>query len=134
MAKTTSAYTGYVAKLIKIVYMNGVEQSREEFNHSTYKKVDAVYSVGIASANAEATGAVNSAVASQDLATIQSAIAQWNDAAQAQAAAEAQAKAAEEKAKKEEEEESKKDDSDSDSKTTTESSESSESESSSEGE
>ncbi|MCR5397672.1 MAG: VanW family protein [Lachnospiraceae bacterium] len=127
MAKTTSAYTGYVAKLIKIVYMNGVEQSREEFNHSTYKKVDAVYSVGIASANAEASGAVNSAVASQDLATIQSAIAQWNDAAQAQAAAEAQAQAQAAEQAKKAEEESEKEDSDSDSKKSSESSESSES-------
>lgn len=93
MAKTASAYTGYVAKLWKIVYKNGVEESREEFNHSTYKKVDAVYSVGIASGNAEASSAVNSAIATQDLPTIQAAMAQWNDAAQAQAAADAQAAA-----------------------------------------
>ena len=101
MAKTASAYTGYVAKLWKIVYKNGVEESREEFNHSTYKKVDAVYSVGIASGNAEASGAVNSAIASQDLATIQAAMAQWNDAAQAQAAADAAAAQAAAKAKEE---------------------------------
>ncbi|MCR4674580.1 MAG: VanW family protein, partial [Lachnospiraceae bacterium] len=49
MQKTTSAYTGYIAKLVKVVYLNGVEQSREDFNKSTYKKVDAVYSVGTAS-------------------------------------------------------------------------------------
>ncbi|MCR5546175.1 MAG: VanW family protein [Lachnospiraceae bacterium] len=99
MQKTTSAYTGYVAKLVKVVYMNGVEQSREDFNKSKYKKVDAVYAVGTASGSADATEAMNAAIASQDLATIQSAMSQWNDSALAEAAA------AKKKAKEEEEEE-----------------------------
>ena len=80
LAKTKSSYTGYKATLWKIVYINGVEQSREEFNHSTYKKVDAEYAVGTYTTSEEALVAINNAIASQDLAQIQSAIAQYSGA------------------------------------------------------
>lgn len=85
------AHTGYKARLWKIVTVDGVEQSREVFNNSTYKATNNVYAVGIASANANASAAVNAAIATQDKATIDAAIAQWNDAAlAAQQAAAAQ--------------------------------------------
>ena len=60
--------------------MNGVEQSREDFNTSKYKKIDAEYEVGTASANG-GTDAMNAAIATQDEATIKATMAQYADAA-----------------------------------------------------
>ena len=80
LQKTVTPYTGYQAKLVKIVYMNGVEQSREDFNTSKYKKIDAEYEVGTASANG-GTDAMNAAIATQDEAIIKATMAQYADAA-----------------------------------------------------
>ena len=84
------AHTGYSARLWKIVTVNGVEQSRDVFNNSTYRSTDNVYAVGTASSSAQASAIVSAAVSSQDLGTIQAAIGQAQ-AVVAQQAAEAAA-------------------------------------------
>ncbi len=90
ISKVQSSHTGYTARLWKIVTVDGVEESREIFNNTTYQMSPTIYEVGTASSSAEATAAMNAAIATGDLATIQAAAAQWNDAA-LQAAAEAAA-------------------------------------------
>lgn len=82
-----SAHTGYNAQLWKIVKVNGVEQSREIFNKSTYKPSPKIVLVGVASSNGDAVAAMNAAIASQDEGTINAAAGQWNDAAIAAAQA-----------------------------------------------
>lgn len=74
-----SAHTGRVAQLWKVVKLNGVEQSREVFNKSTYNPSPKIVTVGTASASPEAVAAINAAIGSQDEGTINAAIAQWND-------------------------------------------------------
>lgn len=117
ISQTQSSHTGYTAQLWKVVTVNGVEESREIFNKSTYKASPRIVVVGIASGNGEAAAAMNAAVASQDEGTIRAAAAQWNDAAvtarqQEQAAADAAAAAAQqqqlEEQKRKEEEQKKK--------------------------
>lgn len=88
ISQKQSSHVGYTAQLWKIVKVDGVEQSREVFNKSTYKPSPRIVIVGTASANPEAAAAMNAALASQDQATIEAAAAQWNDAALAQQAAE----------------------------------------------
>ena len=80
LQKTVTPYTGYKAKLVKIVYMNGVEQSREDFNKSTYKKVDAQFDVGTATAGGD-SAEMRAAIATQDEATIKNTMAALTDAA-----------------------------------------------------
>lgn len=75
------AHPGIKAQLWKVVTVNGQEVSREVFNKSTYKASIAYYNVGVSSSNPEATAAVKAAIATNDLATIQKAVAKWNDAA-----------------------------------------------------
>lgn len=97
MSQTQSSHTGYTAQLWKVVTVNGVEQSREIFNKSTYKASPRIVAVGTASGSPEAVNAMNAAIASQNEGAISAAIAQWNDAAiaaQQQAQAEADAAAA----------------------------------------
>ncbi|MCD7982279.1 MAG: VanW family protein [Clostridiales bacterium] len=97
ITKVQSSHTGYTARLWKIVTVDGVEESREIFNNTTYQMSPTIYEVGTASSSAEATAAMNAAIATGDLATIQAAAAQWNDAAlQAAAEAEAEEEATEE--------------------------------------
>ena len=62
--------------------VDGVEQSRDIFNKTTYKASPAIYSVGVSSANAEATAAMKAAIATQDEGTIRAAAAQWKNAVQ----------------------------------------------------
>lgn len=83
---TQKAHTGYTAKLWKIVTVDGVEQSRDVYNNSTYKVSNKIVSVGVMSDNAEATAAMQAAIATQDEATIQAAMAQYNAEALAAAA------------------------------------------------
>ncbi len=94
MGQTQSSHTGYTAQLWKVVTVNGVEESREIFNKSTYKASPRIVAVGTASGNPEAVSAMHAAIASQNEGTIRASAAQWNDAAVAaaqQAAAEAAA-------------------------------------------
>ena len=83
-----SAHTGYTAQLWKVVTLNGVEQSREVFNSSTYKASPRIVQIGTASASPEAVAAINAAIGSQDAGAINAAAAQWsNDAIAARQAA-----------------------------------------------
>ncbi|SCP98876.1 Vancomycin resistance protein YoaR, contains peptidoglycan-binding and VanW domains [Anaerobium acetethylicum] len=90
---TQSSHRGYVAKLYKIVYENGVQVSKEEVNKSTYKAAPKYVSVGTAGASAEAAATIAAQAAAGDTAgakaTAQAAAAQ-NAAAEAAAAAAAQ--------------------------------------------
>lgn len=97
ITKDQSEHVGYVAQLWKVVTENGEEKSRDVFNKSTYKPSPRIMLVGVASANPEAVGAINAAIATQDEATINAAAAQWNDAAIAEAQQAAQQAAEEEK-------------------------------------
>lgn len=76
MKKTVSAHTGMKAKLWKVVTENGVEVSRTVVNNSSYGASPATYSVGIATDNAQAKSIVTSAIATQNEAQINAAIAQ----------------------------------------------------------
>lgn len=89
--RTQKAHVGKVAKLWKIVLVDGVEQSREVFNNSKYNASPDIYSVGTASANADAVYAITTALTSQDEATIRAAAEYWSDTAIAAREQEAQA-------------------------------------------
>ena len=71
-----SAHVGKVAKLWKIVKMNGVEQSREEFNNSNYSASPKIILVGTNTASDEARAYIQNAIASQNEAGIYAAAAQ----------------------------------------------------------
>ncbi len=90
--KTVDAgHTAMKAQLWKVIYENGVEASRKVINKSNYRSSEATVSIGIASSSAAATELVKNAVASQNEATINAAIAQAKDIiAKEQAAAQQQ--------------------------------------------
>ena len=58
------------------MYENGAEVSRDVINNSTYEKSDQIVEVGTMSDNAEAAELVRKAIASQDKAAIEAAVAQ----------------------------------------------------------
>ncbi len=58
-----SAHVGYVAELWKVVKVDGVEESRTLVNKSTYKPSPRTGSFGIASADPNATAAMQAAIA-----------------------------------------------------------------------
>lgn len=103
ITKTQSSHTGKTARLWKIVTVDGVEQSRDVFNKTSYAMSPTIYAVGTSSGNAEAVAAMKAAVATQDEATIRAAAAQWNDAAIEKAKAEEEQKKQEEEQKKQQE-------------------------------
>ncbi len=72
-----SAHTGVVAKLWKIVTVDGVEESREEFNNTTYQMSPTIYEVGVSTSNEAAQSAIYSAISSQSLDQIYSVIASY---------------------------------------------------------
>lgn len=76
MNTTGSPHTGKVVQLWKVVYQDGNEVSRDVVNNSTYNKSDRIIKVGTKSDNAEASALVANAVATQDKAKIDEAIAQ----------------------------------------------------------
>ena len=76
MEYSGSPSNGMSAQLWKIVYEDGEEVSRDVINTSEYTKSDQIIKVGIACDNAEASALVSSAVSSQNLDQITSAIAQ----------------------------------------------------------
>ena len=82
-----SSHTGYVAELWKIVKEDGEEVSREQVNKSTYKPSPRTATVGTASADPNATAAVNAAIATQNIGHVRNVIAAVNDPAQAAALA-----------------------------------------------
>jgi vancomycin resistance protein YoaR len=107
-----SAHTGYTAQLWKVVTVDGVEESREVINNSTYKAVPRTAAVGTATSDPNVSSAIQAAIATQSIdyvravlaggttttttaeqqaAAQQQAIQQQQEAAAAQAAAEAAA-------------------------------------------
>lgn len=93
ISTTQSKHMGYVARLWKIVTVDGVEQSRDAINKSTYKSSPKIVNVGTASADPNATAAVNAALATGDEATIYATVAQYSGAGQTPAEAPAEAPA-----------------------------------------
>lgn len=63
----SSAYTGYKAKLWKVVKVNGVEQSREQVNSSTYRAVARMATVGMYTTDAAVLNQMNAAVATGNI-------------------------------------------------------------------
>lgn len=64
--QTEAPYTGYVAKLWKVVTENG-EETRTQVNDSTYQMHPAKYTVGTTTDNAEAKSAIYDAIEKNDL-------------------------------------------------------------------
>ena len=111
-----SSHTGKTAQLWKVVTVDGEEVSREVFNTSTYSASDAIYAVGISSESSEAVAAIKAAIATGDLATVQSAAAEW-----AGATADDEEDEEEDEEEEETEESDEEDESDADSKKTSDS-------------
>lgn len=65
--KIQSVHVGYKARLIKVVYENGVEKQREVVNNSTYKMVPRTVSVGVATDNPEAYNQIQAAIATGNI-------------------------------------------------------------------
>ncbi len=61
---------GVEARAIKVVYQNGVEESREEINYSSYEEQDHVITVGTKGASTEQLSKIQEAVANQDLGAV----------------------------------------------------------------
>ncbi len=61
-AKIQAAHVGYKARLIKVVYDNGIEVSREVVNKSTYKMVPRTASIGMATADPNALVQMQAAI------------------------------------------------------------------------
>lgn len=72
---TEAAHTGYKAKLWKVVTVNGVEESRTLVNSSNYKMTPKYYLVGTASADPNATAAINEAIATGNIIHVRNVIA-----------------------------------------------------------
>ncbi|MBP3677940.1 MAG: VanW family protein [Agathobacter sp.] len=64
--QTRSKHIGYVAKLWKVVTVNGVEQERTQVNKSTYKASCRKVTIGTAGATPEQLAAINAALATKD--------------------------------------------------------------------
>lgn len=58
ISKTQSSHVGKSARLWKVVTVDGVEESREVFNKTTYKASPTIYAVGVSSENPEAVSAM----------------------------------------------------------------------------
>lgn len=76
-AITQKAHTGYRAQLWKIVTVNGVEESREVINKSTYKAAPAYCTIGTFWADPAGTAEINAAIATQDGPTIDAVVAKY---------------------------------------------------------
>lgn len=72
---SSSGHTGMKARLWKVVTENGQEVSRTIVNNSTYRSSEEIWNVGTASADPAITAAINAAIATQDEAKINEAIA-----------------------------------------------------------
>lgn len=70
-----SAHTGYVAQLWKVVTVDGVEESREVINKSTYKTVPRTAAVGTATTDANVSNAIQAAIATQSISYVQAVLA-----------------------------------------------------------
>ena len=74
MTKEQGPHTGYTARLWKVVSVNGVEQSRNVFNNSTYKPGNTIYAIGSAGLALDAKARIDAAIATNDEATVRAAI------------------------------------------------------------
>lgn len=70
IAQAQASHTGYTARLWKIVTVNGVEESRTEFNQSRYNPSNKILVVGVGTDNPEASAQINAAIATGDEATV----------------------------------------------------------------
>jgi vancomycin resistance protein YoaR len=68
------AHQGTVSRLWKIVTVDGVEESREIFNKSTYQSSPKIITVGVAGITAEQLATLNAAVATNDEATVRATV------------------------------------------------------------
>lgn len=75
IATTQSAHQGVVARLWKIVTVDGVQQSREIFNKSTYNSSPKIITVGVRGASEEQAAAIKAAAASKNEDTVKAAVA-----------------------------------------------------------
>lgn len=66
-----SAHTGYTAQLWKIVTVDGVEESREVVNKSTYKAVPRTAAVGTATTDPNISNLIQASIATQSIAYVQ---------------------------------------------------------------
>lgn len=76
LKQSVAGHNAVKAKLWKIVTENGVEVSRTVVNNSSYQSSKATYKVGTGTDNAEAKKVLTDAIATQNEATIQTAITQ----------------------------------------------------------
>ena len=67
ITQTQSAHTGYKARLWKIVAENGQQVSKEEVNNSYYQMTPNKYKVGVKTSSTEASSAMYTAIANNDL-------------------------------------------------------------------
>ncbi len=77
MKTAQGKHIGYVARLWKVVTVDGVEESREIFNKSTYKASPKIVNVGTASADPNVSAVIGAALATGDEATINAAVAPY---------------------------------------------------------
>ncbi len=70
METAQSKHVGYIAQLWKVVTVDGVVQSREKYNKSTYHASPKIVHIGTSTADPAAAEAINAALASGDEATI----------------------------------------------------------------
>lgn len=75
IATTQSAHQGVVARLWKIVTVDGVQQSREIFNKSTYNSSPKIITVGVRGASEEQVAAIKAATESKNEDTVKAAVA-----------------------------------------------------------
>lgn len=76
-------HVGYEARLWKVVTVDGVEESREIYNKSTYKASPKIVNVGTASADPNVSAVIGAALATGDEATIYAAVAPYTASAAA---------------------------------------------------
>lgn len=71
-------HDGKIAKLWKIITVDGKEESREVFNNSTYNASPRIISVGISSDNKDAVKAIKAAIKTGDEAAVKEAAEYWS--------------------------------------------------------
>ena len=77
------SHVGYVARLWKVVTVDGVEESREVFNKSTYRASPKIVNVGTATPDANVAATIGAAIATGDEATIYAAVSPYTASANA---------------------------------------------------
>lgn len=75
--KVQSKHYGYTSKLWKVVTVDGVEDSRTQFNKSNYRSSPRIVNIGTGSADPSITAEINAAIATGDEATIYEAIGRY---------------------------------------------------------